>query len=131
MKLLLDTHVWLWIHLEAWKLTSEIHQTLASTHNELWLSPVSIWELTILLEKKRISLSEEMDRWVEKSKKELSLREAPFTWEVAKELRYTLLAHRDPGDRFLVATARTYSLTLVTADEQLFRAPGLAILANR
>lgn len=131
MKLLLDTHIWLWIHLEAWKLTSEIHQSLASTHNELWLSPVSVWELTILLEKKRISLSEEMDRWVEKSKKELSLREAPFTWEVANELRYTLLTHRDPGDRFLVATAKTYSLTLVTADALLFGAPGLAVLPNR
>lgn len=72
-----------------------------------------------------------MDRWVGKSKKELSLREAPFTWEVANELRYTLLTHRDPGDRFLVATAKTYSLTLVTADGLLFGAPGLAVLPNR
>jgi len=131
MKLLLDTHIWLWIHREAWKLTSEIHLALANPENELWLSPVSIWELTILLEKKKITLSEEMHRWVEKSKEELSLREAPFTWEVAHELRFTLLDHRDPGDRFLVATAKTYNLTLVTADAKLLGAPGLAVLPNR
>jgi PIN domain nuclease of toxin-antitoxin system len=131
MKFLLDTHIWLWIHREDCKLTSEVHQSLADPANDLWLSPISIWELVILVEKKRVTLREEMDRWVEKSKRELSLREAPFSWEVANELRFTLLGHRDPADRFLVATARVYDLTLVTADERLMHLPGLSVLANR
>lgn len=131
MKLLLDTHIWLWIHGEPGKLTSEVNQSLADPENDLWLSPVSIWELVVLLEKKRVTLREDMNRWVEKSKRELSLREAPVSWAVAEELTFTLLSHRDPADRFLVATARVYDLTLVTADEQLMRVPALSVLPNR
>jgi len=131
MRLLLDTHIWLWTHREPWKLSSEVNQCIADPQNELWLSPFSIWELVILLEKKRITLKEEMNHWIEESKKELSLLEAGFSWEVARELRFTLLNHRDPGDRFLVATAKVYDLTMVTADERLMKIPGLKVLANR
>jgi PIN domain nuclease of toxin-antitoxin system len=131
MKLLLDTHIWLWIHREPWKLTSEVNQVIASPENELWLSPVSIWELVSLLEKRRVSLREDVHIWVEKSKRELLLREAPFSWEVAQEMRFTLLGHRDPTDRFLVATAKVQDLTLVTADERLMRVDGLRVLPNR
>jgi PIN domain nuclease of toxin-antitoxin system len=131
MKLLLDTHIWLWIHKEPWKLTSEVNQSLADPENDLWLSPVSIWELVVLLEKRRVSIHEDMNQWVEKSKRELSLQEAPFSWEVALETRFTVLRHRDPADRFLVATAKVYELTLVTADERLMHVPGVNVLANR
>jgi PIN domain nuclease of toxin-antitoxin system len=131
MNLLLDTHIWIWNHLEPWKVASDVNQALGDPENELWLSPVSIWELVTLLEKRRVILDEDMNRWVEKSKRELLLREAPFSWEVAQEMRFTLLGYRDPADRLLVATAKVYQLTLVTADERLMRVPGLSVLANR
>jgi PIN domain nuclease of toxin-antitoxin system len=131
MNLLLDTHIWIWNHLEPWKVASDVNQALGDPENELWLSPVSIWELVTLLEKKRVSLDEDMNTWVEKSKRDLLLREAPFSWDVAQELRFTLLAHRDPADRLLVATAKARDLTLVTADERLLRVDGLRVLANR
>jgi len=41
------------------------------------------------------------------------------------------LAHRDPADRFLAATARVFDLTLVTADDNLIRGKGYRVLANR
>ena len=129
MKLLLDTHIWLWIHREPWKLTSEVNQILTDPDTDLWLSPVSIWELITLLDKRRVSIREDVNQWIEKSKRELFLREAPFSWEVAQELRFTLL--RDPADRFLAATAKALDLTLVTADERLMRVDGLRVLANR
>jgi len=47
------------------------------------------------------------------------------------ELRFTMLGYRDPADRFLVATAKVYDLTLVTADERLLRIPEIQVLANR
>jgi PIN domain nuclease of toxin-antitoxin system len=132
MNLLLDTHIWLWNSLEPWKITSEVNQAFADPQNELFLSPVSIWELETLLEKKRVFLEEETEVWIEKSKTDLMLREAAFSWAVADELRSTILGHRDPADRFLVATAKAYSLTLVTADTRLMqRIPGLNVLANR
>jgi PIN domain nuclease of toxin-antitoxin system len=83
------------------------------------------------LEKKRLELDKDLHEWVEQSKRELMLREAPLSWEVADELRFTILKQRDPADRFLVATAKVYDLTLVTADQHLVNVPGLNVLQNR
>jgi PIN domain nuclease of toxin-antitoxin system len=131
MKLLLDTHIWIWNHLEPWKITSEVTKELGDPANELWLSPISVWELVMLVEKKRLELHRDMGEWVEQSMRELDLQEATFTSAVAHELRFTLLGYRDPGDRFLVATAKVYGLTLVTADQRLQELPGLPLLPNR
>ena len=120
------------MHREPWKLSSEVTQVVTDPQNELWLSPVSVWELTLLVEGKKITLGEQLDVFVLKSQKELSLREAAFSWAVADELRYTVLPHRDPADRFLVATAKVYDLTLVTSDRILMEPlPGLKVMANR
>jgi PIN domain nuclease of toxin-antitoxin system len=54
MKLLLDIHIWIWSHLEPWRITSEVTKELGDPRNELWLSPLSIWELVLLVEKKRL-----------------------------------------------------------------------------
>lgn len=54
MKFLLDTHVWLWSLLEPTKLSVGIQAILSSSNNTLFLSPVSVWETLILIEKKRI-----------------------------------------------------------------------------
>ena len=131
MNLLLDTHIWIWNDTAPEKLSSEITRELANLENQLWLSPVSIWEVTVLLEKRRIDLKQDFRSWADESVVDLQLREATITWEVAHELRYTMLGHRDPADRFLVATAKVYDLTLVTADERLLNVPGLKVLPNR
>jgi PIN domain nuclease of toxin-antitoxin system len=130
MKLLLDTHIWIWSQLEPWRITSEVTKELGDPRNELWLSPVSIWELVLLVEKKRIEIHVDMGEWVQQSVQELDLQEASFNSAVAQELRFTLLGYRDPGDRFLVATAKIYGLTLVTADLRLQQVPDLQLLAN-
>ncbi len=130
MNLLLDTHIWIWNDLQPERLTSRVSQELADAKNELWLSPVSLWELVLLVEKKRLRLNQEFHLWVTDSVKDLKLKEAPFTWDVANEFRFALLGYGDPADRFLVATARAYDMTLVTADERLLRIPNLNLLPN-
>jgi len=131
MNLLLDTHIWLWGYLEPHKLTSEVARELANPENSRFLSPVNIWETVVLLEKRQFELHQDFGQWFRKSREELHLMEAPITWEVAHELRFTMLGHRDPADRLLVATAKVYDLTLVTADERLMQVRGLKVLANR
>jgi len=107
MRLLLDTHIWICTHLESWNISSEVTNELASPRNDLWLSPLSIWELVLLVEKKRLDLNADMGEWVQQSMKALGLQEAPFTSAVAHELRFAMLGYRDhPGDRFLVAPLR-------------------------
>jgi PIN domain nuclease of toxin-antitoxin system len=54
-----------------------------------------------------------------------------LTFEVAVRSREILLAHSDPVDRFLVAPALIYGLTLATADESLIEAKACPLLPNR
>jgi len=131
MRLLLDTHIWIWSHAEAHKLSSEVARELTNPQNERYLSAVSVWETILLLEKKRIRSKGDFLDWFKRSKLALGLFEVPLNWEIAREIRYTTLGYRDPADRFLVATAKVYDLTLVTADERLMHIPGLKVLANR
>jgi PIN domain nuclease of toxin-antitoxin system len=130
MKLLLDTHIWIWNELEPWKLSSAIQQQLASPHNELFLSPISVWELVLLVEKKKINIAADFAEWVNGSFDDLQIQEAPFTFAVAHELRYTQLPHKDPGDRFIVATARVQGLTLITSNTKLLELDNLSLLPN-
>ena len=131
MNFLLDTHIWLWTHRDPARLPSLVVESFGEADSRLWLSPVSIWELAMLVERKRVTLKEETSQWVEKSRRELDLREACFSWQVANALRSTVLPHGDPADRFLVATATVYDLTLVTADERLMSVPSIRVLPNR
>lgn len=131
MRLLLDTHIWIWGNLEPHRITSEVARQLTNPQNDQFLSAVSIWEAIVLLEKRRLRLDRGFGEWFKNSKEVMNLFELAITWEVAHELRFTLLGHRDPADRFLVATAKVYDLTLVTADERLMHVPGIRVLPNR
>ncbi len=73
----------------------------------------------------------DLGEWVRQSMREMDLREASLTSAVANELRFIILGHGDPADRFLVATAKVYDLLLVTSDVRLLEIPGLPVLANR
>jgi PIN domain nuclease of toxin-antitoxin system len=130
MNLLLDTHIWLWSYLEPHKLSSEVHQAIADGSNLRFLSPVSVWETVLLLEEKKIVIHDDFGEWFERTRSELELQEAPLSWKVVHEMRFTLLGYKDPADRFLAATARAYDLTLVTSDVRLLNVPGLKTLSN-
>ena len=131
MRLLLDTHIWIWSYLAPHKISSDVTRELTNPGNDRFLSAVSVWEAIVLLEKKRIQFKRDFGEWFLESKEELSMNEVPVSWKVAHELRFTILGHSDPADRFLVATAKVYDLTLVTADERLMHIPGVKVLANR
>jgi PIN domain nuclease of toxin-antitoxin system len=128
MKLLLDTHIWLWSLLEPKRLSRRVAKALNDPRNELWLSPISTWEVLVLSQKGRLVLNEDAESWIAKAMALAPLHEAPLTHEVALATRALQLPHRDPADRFLAATAKVYGLTLVTADENLARSKDCATL---
>lgn len=95
----------LWSALEPHRLASQVQQALSNPKTVRYLSPISLWELTVLVE-------------------------VALNWKVVHELRFILPNHKDPADRFLVATAIAYDLTLLTADQRLLNVPGMKVLAN-
>ena len=131
MKLLLDTHIWIWSLLQPEKLVPRLRRALEDPTNEKWLSPISVWELAILVEKRRVTLTVSVDEWVAQSMAIAPLKEAPLTTEVALATSKMRLSYRDPADTFLAATAKVFDLTLVTTDARMLTAKGISLLPNR
>jgi PIN domain nuclease of toxin-antitoxin system len=131
MRLLLDTHIWLWSALDRARLSSRVIAALENPDNELWLSPISLWEVLTLAQKQKLTLSPNPQSWIADTLDAAPMREASVTFQVAQETDRVQLPHRDPADRFLVATARVFDLTLVTADEILLKARQVPTFANR
>jgi PIN domain nuclease of toxin-antitoxin system len=130
MKYLLDTHIWLWSSMQPDRLSRRVAKILADTENELWLSPISIWELTLLCRKGRFRVHPDIPSWVAKSISDLRIVEAPLTMEVALAIPSINFSHGDPADHFLAASAKVFDLTLVTADENLLSVPGVKVIRN-
>ena len=131
MRLLLDTHIWIWSLLEPDRLSTRVKRALGDVNNELWLSPISVWETLLLMEKGRIIPAMGAADWLDEAFARAPLHEAPITHAVARESRRILLTHSDPADRFIAATARLLDLTLVTSDTRLLGCKDIAVLANR
>jgi PIN domain nuclease of toxin-antitoxin system len=128
LRLLLDTHIWLWLLSEPRKLGRRTLQELKNENNELWISPISTWEALTLNFKGRIRLIGDLREWL--SRATAGTREAPLTHEIALVAR-GILMHQDPADRILAATAQVLDLTLVTADARLLGLPNVRCLASR
>ena len=131
MNLLLDTHVFLWSLLEPSRLKKQVAAALEDPANQLWISPLTTWELLVLAEKGRISLAPNAVEWLRRVFRTLPFKEAPLTHEIALHSPSVSLPHEDPVDRFLAAPAMVYELTLVTADDRLLSARGISTLANK
>ena len=127
MKLLLDTHVWLWSILTPERLSRRMRETLVSQENELWLSPISLWETLLLAERGRLELDAEPHAWIHEARNAGPVAEAPLTFDVALASRTIPLPHGDPADRFIAATAIVYGLTLATADRRLSQCSDIQI----
>lgn len=130
MKLLLDTHIWLWALLDPARLGADVRAALESPDNEIWLSPVSVWEALMLAERRRLGIPGDTQAWIRQMVSAMPRREATLTHEIAMASRQMALSHEDPADRFLAATAHVLDLTLVTADERLLAGAPYATMPN-
>jgi len=128
---LLDTHIWLWSLLEPRRLSKSVEGALTAPGARRWLSPLSVWEALLLIERRRLAVDAPAEEWIREALERAPVEEATVMREVAFASRTIATRHRDPIDRFLAATARVFDLTLVTSDRELFRLPGIRVLKNR
>lgn len=121
-KLLLDTHVWLWLMMGNSQLTPTFCKAVTQSQNQnnILISPITIWEIGMLVEKKRIALDRDCLDWVEKSLDSPGVLLAPITPKIAiQSTRLPGLIHGDPADRLLIATAHEEGAVFVTCDNKL------------
>jgi PIN domain nuclease of toxin-antitoxin system len=130
VRLLLDTHIWLWSLLEPDRVGERTRALIESPEHEKWLSPISVWETLMLAARGRVILEPSPEAWVRSELARLPLREATLTAEVAIASHLLPIGSADPADRFLAASAFVYELTLATADSRLREIPGVDVLPN-
>jgi PIN domain nuclease of toxin-antitoxin system len=130
LRLLLDTHIWVWSVADPGRLAPRFSRVLEDDRNELWFSPISTWELILLNEVGRLQLLPDPTSWISNALAAVPLKEATLTQEVALASKEIQLPHRDPADRLIAATARAYDLILLTADKRLAHGKGFSILSR-
>ena len=94
------------------------------------MSAISVWELLLLVEKRRVVIDRDPHDWIDSAFVRAPLHEAPVNRAVALRSRSVQLPHQDPATRFLAATAEVFDLTLVTDDRHLLRGRTYRTLAS-
>lgn len=119
MKLLLDTHIWVWYLLADERLSRSLREKISTPSTELWISPISSWEVLTLAARGKLSLQPSPEMWVRNALEAIDARPAPLTHEISILSRSLEFKHNDPADRFIAATAAHHGLVLATADTNL------------
>jgi len=118
MRLLLDTHIILWVAGEPDKLSEEARALLLNVSNKLYFSAASIWEIVI----KRGLGREDFKVDPQRLRKQLVINgyeEIAISSDHALAVELLPLLHKDPFDRILIAQARAEGILLLTADNQI------------
>ena len=123
MRLLLDTHLLIWIAEDSDRLPASAIQLIEDEANALVFSVASLWEVSIKFTVARASFEIE-PRAFRRGLLEIGFSELTISSEHVMATSLLPLIHRDPFDRLLAAQAAVEGLTLLTADAELARYPG-------
>ncbi len=124
MRLLLDTHAFLWWCSDDRRLGAAERAAIREPANDVYLSAASVWEIVVKQGLGRLRVPEP----VSQAALRLGFQPLPISFEHAEETGALPPVHRDPFDRLLVAQARVEGLTLITHDPSLRAYPGLVFL---
>ena len=128
MKLLLDTHAFLWYISNDPKLPRYAYNAIRDKSNEVYFSVVSAWEALVKFQIGKLALPEPADEFIETSRISHRIANLGLERAAVSHLLSLPMHHRDPFDRMLICQALNHELTIVTADE-VFRHYPAKILA--
>ena len=121
MRVLLDTHAFLWWVLEDQRLSPVARETITDPGIDVLVSPVSAWEIAIKAADGRLDLPEPSRTYVPSRMAANRFQELPITLDHCLRTTELPLIHRDPFDRLLVAQAQVEDLPLVSGDPAITR----------
>jgi len=123
MKILLDTHLLLWAFVRPELLSSNAHDLISDSDNDILFSTASIWEIAIKHSRRRPEFQTEPGEFRRELLK-MGNRELAVLGEHAVAVASLPPIHKDPFDRLLIAQARVEGITLLTSDAAVARYPG-------
>jgi PIN domain nuclease of toxin-antitoxin system len=121
MKLLMDSHTFLWFYGERHKLSSRALKELLDISNQAFLSLASVWELQIKMQKGKLIFNDSLAEVIEQQQARNGIRILPIHLSHILELENIPPHHKDPFDRLLISQAIVEGMTLVSADEECRR----------
>lgn len=119
MRLLLDTHVFLWAIADPSRLSNRVRRWLEDADNEAWVSIATVWEIAIKTGLGRLRLPSDLGGFLARQLASSNFRLLPIGLEHAVAIRDLPLHHLDPFDRLLIAQARLEQLSLVSRDQRM------------
>lgn len=121
MRLLLDTHVFLWSLSDTPHLTRDIRDVIRDPGNDVYVSVVTLWELSIKAKLGKIELPGPAETWLPRAAEETGFETVEISAAHAVTAGQLPLHHGDPFDRLLVAQAMIERLTLASRDPFIAR----------
>lgn len=118
MKVLVDTHTFLWALLHDHRLSARSKQILTSGQHELVFSLVSFWEIAIKMKLGKLNTLGSSVAYIRDEMNAYGMELLPIRYEHILQLEALPLHHADPFDRLLVAQAITETLPILTADQK-------------
>jgi PIN domain nuclease of toxin-antitoxin system len=119
MKILLDTHAFLWWITEDPRLSVRAREVISDGNNELFLSAATGWEITIKAQIGRLKLPDEPQHFIPEQMRINGIQSLPIQMDHALHISTLPSHHRDPFDRLLIAQAQLEELPILSSDPQL------------
>lgn len=120
--IVLDTHVWVWFISNPELLSERAKRYVDAAVEEkaVMISSISVWEVALLIAKKRLILTLELNDWIAKSEMLPFFKFIPVDNSIAiKSVNLPQPLHSDPADRIIIATAISLGAPIVTKDEKI------------
>jgi PIN domain nuclease of toxin-antitoxin system len=123
VRVLLDTHAFLWWISDDPRLSDRAREIIADGRNELFFSAASGWEISIKAGPGRLEVPEDLQRFISDQLSRNAVQSLPIYLSHALHTRNLPDHHRDPFDRILVSQAILEEMPLLSADPQISRYP--------
>ena len=123
MRLLLDTHAFLWYITDDPRLSTVAADAIRQDTNDIFLSVVSVWEALVKHQLGKLPLPSPADEYLKQRREEHGITTLPFDEPSLMHLLRLPLHHRDPFDRMLICQALQHDLQVVTSDALFERYP--------
>ena len=123
MKILLDTHVFLWYISGDRRLPANVLSTIREPENEIFLSVVSVWEAIIKYQLGKLPLPSSPDVYLLQQRRRHLIRSLNVNEASVAELVKLPAHHRDPSDRLIICQAVANDMVLATVDDEMKKYP--------
>ena len=130
MKLLLDTHIFIWLIDDDRRLSKPHRQAIQNPNNEKFLSVVSIWECAIKYQIGKLNFPSPPETYLPAERRKHLIKTLTVNENSIVPLVNLPLLHKDPFDRLIMAQALQHNLTIMTEDKLILAYPGISLLRS-